>query len=193
MEYTVLIEKFQLERIHPKSAIFDEKKLEWMNGQFFQLREPAYFLPLLKPLWEKAGANMDSFSEEYLLKVIGLLKERSKRLPEFVEFGLYFFVEPEHYDEKAKAKHFIPSNEALLNSLSEILSAITDFTAGEIEASYRKFAESTGRKPADLIHPTRLAISGVPFGPGLFELMAVLGQEKVIRRLAKAAETIRLI
>jgi glutamyl-tRNA synthetase len=190
MERKTLIEKFTLERVHPKSAVFDERKLEWLNGQYFLKREPAFFLPILKPLWEKAGVDLSKFSDEYLLQCIGLLKDRSKRLPEFVEFGLSFFKDPESYDEKASKKHFVPEAAALLNSLAGELEALGDFAAPTLEACYRQIAERLGRKAADLIHPTRLALSGLPFGPGLFELMAVLGRETVVRRLRNAANSI---
>ena len=66
-----------------------------------------------------------------------------------------------------------------------------EFTAAGLETRYRAFAESTGRKGGDLIHPTRLAISGMPFGPGLFELMEALGKDRVVRRMTAAVAAIR--
>ncbi len=191
MEKDVLIERFALERVHPKSAVFDERKLEWLNGQYFLVRSPEYFLPLLKPLWEKAGLDVASVPESYLVQCIALLKDRSKRLTDFVEFGKFFFQEPESYDEKARKKYFVPGAEELLETLANAVETLADFSAQALEACYRDIAERTGRKAADLIHPTRLAISGLPFGPGLFELMAVLGRERIVRRLRKAAEAVR--
>lgn len=191
MEMATLIEKFSLERIHPKSAVFDERKLEWLNGQYFLQRSPEYFLPLLKPLWEKTGLPVDSVSESYLLQCIGLLKDRSKRTTDFVEFGKFFFQDPETYDEKARKKYFVAGADILLETLAGALEALAEFSAPAIEACYREIAERQGLKAADLIHPTRLAISGLPFGPGLFELMAVLGRARVVRRLRSAAAAVR--
>jgi glutamyl/glutaminyl-tRNA synthetase len=165
--------------------------LEWLNGQYFLKRSPEYFLPLLKPLWEKAGLAVDSVPESYLLQCIGLLKDRSKRTTDFVEFGKFFFQDPESYDEKARKKYFVPGAESLLETLAEALEVLAEFSAAALEACYREIAERQGLKAADLIHPTRLAISGLPFGPGLFELMAVLDRERVVRRLRKAAEGVR--
>ncbi len=192
MEKDVLIEKFTLDRVHPKSAVFDERKLEWLNGQYFLQRPAEYFLPLLKPLWEKAGAPLAEFSESYIVQAIALLKDRSKRLPDFVEFGLYFFKEPETYDEKSRKKYFVPGAEILLDTLIAELELLPNFEAPTLEACYRDAAEKMGKKGGDLIHPTRLALSGLPFGPGLFELMAALGRETVLRRLGAASAAIRI-
>jgi glutamyl-tRNA synthetase len=190
MERDVLIEKFSLERIHPKSAVFDEKKLEWLNGQYFLRREPEYFLPLVKPLWEKAGINLESFPDSYLLHCIALLKDRSKRLTDFTD-SLYFFRDPDSYEEKARQKQFGEGSAALLESLIAQIEAVADYSTASLETAYKAFAESNGRKVGELIHPTRLAISGMPFGPGLYELMDALGKETVLRRMKTAVDAIR--
>lgn len=191
MEIEKLIEMFTLEKINPKSAAFDEKKLEWLNGQFFLRREPEFLVPLVKPLWEKTGIDLSAFDDAYILKAVALLKDRSKRLPDFVTYGLYFFQEPETYDEKVAKKYFMPGGEKLIDDLSELLANVPSFDAPTLEVLYRTTAESMSLKGGDLIHPTRLAISGIPFGPGLFELMAALGRDTVLRRLRKASEAIR--
>jgi glutamyl-tRNA synthetase len=190
MERDVLIEKFSLDRVHPKSAVFDEKKLEWLNGQYFLRRTPEYFLPLVKPMWAKAGVDVDSLPESYLLLCLALLKDRSKRLTDFVE-SLYFFKDPDAYEEKSRQKHFGEGSADLLASLVAIIEATPGFAALDLETAYKAFAERTGRKGGELIHPTRLAISGMPFGPGLYELMEALGRETVLRRMRTAVERIR--
>jgi glutamyl-tRNA synthetase len=195
MERDVLIQKFTLEKINPKSAAFDERKLEWLNGQYFLRRDPAYFLPIVKPLWEKAGVDLSKWSDAHLLTAIGLLKDRSKRMGEFAQFGLYFFKDPEVFDEKAAKKQFGPGSDALLDKLIAAVEG-SAFDAASLESVYKASAESLaaekpGLKYGDLIHPTRLAISGLPFGPGLFELMAALGKETVLRRMRAASTAIK--
>jgi glutamyl-tRNA synthetase len=191
MERPVLVEKFTLDRINPKSAAFDERKLEWLNGQYFQQRTPEFFLPLVKPLWEKAGASVSEFGDAYAIQALGLMKDRSKKLTDFVEFGLYFFKDPEEYEAKGAAKHFKPGIDTLLSDLADGAGSLSDNAATSFEDLYRREAEARGKKAAELIHPTRLALAGMPFGPGLFELMEVLGRETVVRRLRKAAAFIQ--
>lgn len=190
MEKSALIERFTLERVHPKSAVFDQKKLEWLNGQYFLVRDVDFFLPLVKPLWEKAGVDLGKFSDSYVREAVRLLKDRSKRLPDFVEFGVYFFRDPEGYDVKARQKHFSSLSAARLEQLASKIAALPSFDVPSLEQLYREFSEAGAFKSAEIIHPTRLAISGVPFGPGLFELMVALGKEAVIRRLRQAVAAI---
>jgi glutamyl-tRNA synthetase len=85
----------------------------------------------------------------------------------------------------------MPGGEKLIDDLIELLANFPSFDAPTLEVLYRTTAESMSLKGGDLIHPTRLAISGIPFGPGLFELMAALGRDTVLRRLRKASEAIR--
>jgi glutamyl/glutaminyl-tRNA synthetase len=191
MEKARLIEVFTLEKINPKSAVFDEKKLEWLNGQYFLRRDVDYFLPLVKPLWVAAGVDGNAFPESYFRTAIALLKDRSKRLPDFVTYGMYFFREPKTYDEKTAKKYFGPGSDALLDALHAGISGLASFDLASLEALYKETAEKMGKKGGDLIHPTRLAISGIPFGPGLYELMVALGKDTVLRRLQAASAAIK--
>jgi glutamyl-tRNA synthetase len=191
MERTRLIELFTLEKINPQSAVFDEKKLEWLNGQYFLKRDVDFFLPLVKAEWAKAGVDPNAWPESYFRTAISLLKDRSKRIPDFVAYGLYFFKEPEAYEEKAAKKHFGPGSDAILEALRSGIAALPAFDIASLEILYKETAEKLGKKGGDLIHPTRLAISGLPFGPGLYELMAALGRDTVLRRMQVALEAIR--
>ncbi len=191
MERETLVEKFTLERVNPKSAVFDEKKLEWLNGQYFLQRSPEDLLPLVKERWLSAGLELSRFSDAYILTAVSLLKDRSKRLPDFVDFGRYFFEEPKEYEEKAARKHFVPGAEARLDTLAAAIEKLDPFSIENLEGLYRDLSEKLQIKTAELIHPTRLALSGIPFGPGLFELMAALGRETVLKRLLAAANYMR--
>jgi glutamyl-tRNA synthetase len=191
MERARLIELFTLEKINPKSAVFDEKKLEWLNGQYFLKRDVEFFLPIVKAEWAKAGVDPNAWPESYFRTAVALLKDRSKRIPDFVNYGMYFFREPEAYEEKAAKKHFGPGSDALLDALQTGIAALPEYSLASLEALYKETAEKLGKKGGDLIHPTRLAISGLPFGPGLFELMAALGKDAVLRRMRAAADAIR--
>jgi glutamyl-tRNA synthetase len=191
MERARLIELFTLEKINPKSAVFDEKKLEWLNGQYFLKRDVEFFLPIVKAEWAKAGVDPNAWPDAYFRTAVGLLKDRSKRIPDFVNYGMYFFREPEAYEEKAARKYFGAGADALLDALRTGIAGLGDYTTGSLEALYKETAEKLGKKGGDLIHPTRLAVSGLPFGPGLYELMAALGKDAVLRRLQAAADAIR--
>lgn len=188
-----IIQAFSLEKISPKGAVLDEKKLDWMNGQYMAEASPEALLGEVLKLWKDRGIVPadKSADDPYLITVIRMLKDRSKRLTELVDNSVYFFKDPESYEEKAAKKHFTPQSAAVLQSLIEKLSQAESFSKEALDAFFHKYATETGTQIGELVHPTRLAISGVSFGPGLFELMEVLGKETVMRRISTAIKSIK--
>jgi glutamyl-tRNA synthetase len=112
---------------------------------------------------------------------------RVKTIPEFVSYSAYFFRDPESYEAAALAKHWKdPHVRVWLEQFVNALEQLPLFAATEIENCLRTVAEKSGIAAAKLIHPTRLALTGFGVSPGLFETMAVLGKETVVRRLRRA-------
>jgi glutamyl-tRNA synthetase len=179
---------FTLDRVGAKPAVFDEEKLAWMNGQYMMERSAEALLTEIRPLWAKLG--LTDGSEPWLARVVDLMKSRARRLTELAENSVYFFRDPENYEDKAAAKYFGPEGPALLRELAGALAGAERFDTASLDALYRAAAEARSVSPGKLIHPTRLAVSGVSFGPGLFEMMEVLGRETVLRRMETAARRI---
>ncbi len=190
-----LIAAFSLDHISPKGAVFDEKKLEWMNGKYLEERTSESLVPEVAELLKEKGAE-EQVDGTYLSAVIGLLKGRSKHITDIALNGSYFFKDPDRYEEKAKKKYFTDEAAVSLENTAHALSGMNEFTRSEIEKKYHDIVQaglSAGLSAGisslgDLVHPTRLAISGISFGPGLFEMMEVLGKETVLRRMNKAIE-----
>ena len=179
-----LIKEFSLERVGKAGAVFNIDKLNWLNQQHMKLKSDADLLPLVKPYLESKG--WDSVTDEYLQQVIGLMKERVVVLTDFVDACPYFYQEPETYDETAKAKNWKPESPAHLSALLEKLNLLPVFDAASVEAALRSTAEGFNVGAGKLIHPMRLAISGVSNGPSLFHMAEVFGKEKVVRRIHTA-------
>jgi glutamyl-tRNA synthetase len=188
-----IIQAFSLEKISPKAAVFDEKKLDWMNGRYLAESRAENLVPEASRLWKEKGMipTDRQDNDPYLLAVVRMLKDRSKRITEIVDNSFYFFKDPAVYEEKAAKKYFKPEIVPVLQSLVDKLSGLDAFTQAAIDSIYHDYAETSGIGLGDLVHPTRLAISGVSFGPGLFELMEILGKETVIRRIKTAIDKIR--
>jgi Glutamyl- and glutaminyl-tRNA synthetases len=191
-----LVEAFSLEHISPKAAVFDEKKLEWMNGRYLEEIGAESIVGDVALLWKEKGliGQERPASDPYLKTVVGMLKGRSKRLTEIAENAGYFFLDPGNYEEKAEKKYFTKDATVVLLIVKEKLSALAAFTRETLEKSFHEITgtdAAAGFSLGALVHPTRLAISGVSFGPGLFELMEVLGKETVIRRIEKAINKIQ--
>lgn len=191
MSVKEMVAAFSLDRVSSKGAVFDEKKLEWLNGQYIHELSNEDLLHRVGPFWVKSGLIQDGELEArkaWLLEVIELMKERAKRLTDFTEVR-YFFEDPTTYEEKAQRKHWKHADVAdRLRTLSDRLAALERFDEASMERVILDIADERGIRAADLIHSTRLAISGRSFGPGLFELMRVLGQEVVVRRLDRAVD-----
>jgi glutamyl-tRNA synthetase len=123
---------------------------------------------------------------QWLMKVIGLLKERCKLLTDFVEMSSYFFTDNFEYDIKGVAKHFTPDAVRLLTALAEKFAAVSELTEIKAEEIVRTYAEELQVKPAVLIHPTRMAVTGMTAGPSLFGLLEAIGRDKVCSRIKQA-------
>jgi glutamyl/glutaminyl-tRNA synthetase len=97
------------------------------------------------------------------------------------------FLDPDSYDPEGVFKHWkLPQTAARLSQLMEILASIDPFEENNIENQIRALADQLGISAAKLIHPTRLALTGTTYSPGLFELIACLGRDTVLRRLKNA-------
>ncbi len=186
-----IIQLFDLKDISKRGAVFDTKKLLWMNSEYIRNMNDEELFERVKPLWEKEGIEIKDYDKEYLLKAINLLKERSRLLTDFVNSGMYFFKDPEEYEEKGIKKYFSKDKEDVvkrLDILIERLSNVSDWKEETLENIYREIVEELNIKGGQIIHPTRLAITGLTVGPSLFILMEVLGKERVLRRLTKAKD-----
>jgi len=176
-----LIELFSVEGVNRSSAVFDESKLLWMNGEYLRKMPAAELAKALKPHLN------DSVDMAYLEKVATLLQLRLRMPSEIRELGDYFFHDPEQWDEKGRAQHW--SDSAFPRHLSDYirgLEAHDDFRADSLEADLRARCETWGISAAQMIHPLRLALTGRTASPGLFELMEILGKPVVVRRLKRA-------
>jgi len=188
-----LCQRFSLEQISPKASVFDEKKLEWMNAEYMKMeRHFSEILDIVKKDWEQKGYDKNG---NYYENVLKLFIPRAKKITEISESGFsgYFFEDPIEFEkeksEKYLTKEFLPILQQLvyeLNQLSE-----NDFTPNQIELVLKRIAQKKDIKIGEIIHPTRLALSGKSIGPGLFEMMAVLGKDVVLQRLGKIASKLK--
>ena len=194
--YTVaeLTALFNSAYFNPSNAVFDEEKLVAFNKAHIMMKSDHDLAVMVAPLLVESGCTTKYWLEtrwEYLRQVIGLLKERVRRVSDFVSLGSYFFRFDGPYDAEAAKQHFTPEAAELLEKLNARFSTLKDFTHANIEAALTAVAEECGVKKGKLIHPTRLAVSGMPVGPGLYDMLAALSQPIVVERLKKAIDYIR--
>ena len=175
-------ELFDVKDLGNVQARFDMDKLRWLNSEYIMKKSPEELFSLLEERFK--AATYLGFEKEYALKIIELYKTRFKTLNEFIPLTQCFFRDDYDIDEKAYKKHLADEeSKKNLKLFSEQLKALKNFTRGEIEDALRALAEELKIKPAKIIHPTRVAISGATHGAGLFEMMELLGKEKVAARI----------
>ena len=179
-----LVQEFTLERVGKSGAVFNLEKLNWMNVQHLRRKPDTELLAMLRA--QLAPAGLAGVDDTYLLSVIALMKERVDTVEEFVTFGGYFFRDPETYDEAARKKNWKEGSGDQLKRFLAALDGIEGFSEGDIERAVRSVAETAGVSAGKIIHALRLAVSGVGLGPGLFELMHVIGRERCVARINRA-------
>jgi len=185
-----MIEFFSLDKINPSNAVFDIEKLKWMNGDYIRRTDNYVLIDLLRPFLVESGLVTQLYINtrwDYMLSFVRLLKERCRLLTDFIDMGSYFFTDYFEYEEKGLKKYFSkPETSEYLNKWLDTLKNIEPFNVENVEQSLRDLAEKLEVKVAVLIHPTRLALTGLTKGPSLFDLIEVLGKEACIKRLEKA-------
>jgi glutamyl-tRNA synthetase len=186
-----LIERFDIRELKGASPVFDRQKLVWMNGEYLrQLREsdPDRLVGLVTAYLVRQGllAEPVGDAERALVRrVIGILGDRLKVGSDLLVYADFFFLDRPRYDPQAVAKHLAGAHELLLE-VRAALESLEPFTADRIEQALRALAEASGLGMRAVVHPVRVALTGRMVGPGLFELMEVLGKERVLRRLEEA-------
>ncbi len=182
-----LIAAFSLEGITKANAVFDEKKLQWMNGEYISVKSASELYTLVRPLWQEAGfltSGMADGNPDRLLDIIELLKSRMKTLGDFVRYGFYYFKDPDTYESKGIRKYFKDDNSwQLLDELGNRFEKLNGFDAPQIEKTLRDLAEEREVSAGAIIHPLRLALTGMTVSPGLFEVAEILGRKTTVRRL----------
>jgi len=180
------VKLFDIDKMKGVQAKFDVQKLRWMNGEYIMRKTKEELLPLVKGQMSDAGKAPPG--DDKLLKVIELYKPRMKTLSEFIPLTDCFFSDAYAIDEKGREKHLSSSeSKEILRDFTTRLEKMGDFSHKSIEEACRVMAEEKKVKAGQIIHPTRMAISGMTQGAGLFEMMETLGKDKVIERMKKAA------
>jgi nondiscriminating glutamyl-tRNA synthetase len=189
------IKEFSLERVNKTAAVYDVKKLTWINGHYLRELDVEYITKQVIPFMIDRGIITAEAAEkdfEYIVKVVDVSRDRAKTLVELADSIAFFFMDINEYEEKGIKKHFSKDNaEELLRKGADVLEKLDEFNHDTVEKAFRDLTDSMDLKAAKLIHPTRLAISSRTVGPGLFDIILLLGKEKTVSRMRKAADWIK--
>ena len=180
------IKLFDVKDVNKTGAIFDIDKLTWMNGQYIKKMDTDELARRSEEYLKDKNVLDDKFDIQRWRGIVAAYKERMRTLEDFVGAYKIFFSDEAEYDEKAVEKYLRKANsKEIINRCKSAIEAGDKFDKASIEDAYRRLADELKIKAAELIHPTRVAISGKTVGAGLFDMMELLGREKVLKRLAK--------
>ena len=181
-----LVREFTLERVGKSGAVFNLDKLNWLNFQYLKRKPETELLAMLRECLRDSQFAGNAYDDAYLLRVIIAMRERVTFVRELVEQSPYFFAPPAQYDPATLKKRWKPDSPAHLKALVEEFSRLSGSGPKDLEEALQRTAEALKVPNGDLIHPLRLAVSGTGSGPGLYDLLSILGKDETIRRIHAA-------
>ena len=178
-----LVSRFRVEDVGRSAAIFDEKKLRWLNGRFMrEMPLEAYTAAVAKHLGREPDERLRAACE--------IAQEKAQTLEEV--WGLIrFLFEPPVEDEKAWGKVMKDGALAALEAAHSALGEVSAFDAAAVEAALTPIPDRLDAKPGKVYQPIRVAITGTSVSPGIFESLAVLGREESLARISAAVTRLR--
>jgi len=182
-----LIKEFSLDRVSKHGAKFDPEKTKWFNQQYLRTKSDDE----LAKEFQSNDSRLKTQDFEYVKKVCALIKEKASFLNEFWSLGSYFFIEPESYDADVIKKRWNDKSKNFIAELAKTYQSTNDFSATNAENILKQTCEQLGIKTGEVMQLFRVCISGLGGGPALFEVAALLGKDKVIKRLETAVNTIK--
>ena len=184
-----LIEKFSLDQVGKSAGVFNPEKLLWVNFHYMKSRPLSRLAEELIPFIEAKGYPKPQ-DRAWLEKMVATLTERAKSLTELVDLAHFYLSDEIQLDEKAAKKFLTAEAREPMEQLVGKLAALEDLTAQAIEQAFAGVLQEKGLALAKLAQPVRVALTGSTASPGIYEVIAVLGKERTLKRLRKALEYI---
>ena len=178
-----LVQAFSLEHVSKGGSKFDPEKTKWFQHHYLQEAKDEVLAGQLKVLL--TSKNLD-FSQEYIVKVVSLLKERASFVRDFWDLGFYFFSAPEKYDEKAAKKAWKEDTADLMKQLIAELEKTEDFSTSNLQENIKAWITEQEIGFGKIMQPFRLSLVGAMQGPDVFEIASAIGKKQTISRLGRA-------
>lgn len=183
-----LIQYFSLAEINKAAAVFDPEKLLWLNAHYLRALPADRLLHELMPHLVREGIvkASEEVDRAYVARAVDSVRERSKTLVEMAQWLRFYLIDHIIYDEKAAAKFLTPAQAPLLTLLTQRLADLASFDEVAIEHVFQGMIAEQGVKLGEIAQPARVALTGGTVSPGIYEVMAILGRERVLSRLRNA-------
>ena len=181
-----LVEAFSLDRVGKAGAKFDFDKTKWFNQQYLREKNGETLAAILA----ESVADAQAIDQNYLAKVCDLMKERATFIDDIWTSSQFFFAPPSDYDEKTRRKKWKDNTPEILNSIVDLFSSMSDFSAEEIEVQFKSHLEKNEWGLGMVLPTFRLSVTGLGMGPSMFSISALLGKDEVVTRIKTAIDTL---
>ena len=185
-----LISSFSLEYVNKSGAVFDLEKLNWLNAEHLRNKSDNELVEMLRNELKESKYSEIDFTDEFLINVITAMKPRVSFIKEFIEKCTYFYEDPSTYEEASVKKGWNEQSKEMLKKYLEKINSISNPTKEDYENALNAIAEELNIRKGKIIHPLRLAVSGVSGGPGIFDILFIIGIDKIIKRINNIIENL---
>ena len=175
-----LVKNFDIRKVQKKSATYDQKKFNWISSQHLMKEDSGKVLNRLANIDPKWGEPKE---QDYLLKVIDLIKPRSNSLIDLIDQSQYFFSSPKEFDSIQLKNIWKQDTAEKIIELKSVLDSIDSWVAIELESNFKSFTDQRGIGIGKVMQPMRFLICGNLRGPSLFDLMELIGKEESLKRI----------
>ena len=181
-----LIASFDIERVHKGGAKFDYEKAKWFNQEWIKRTDNKVLATLLQPFLDTA--KIEVHEAPYLVKVIGLVKDRCHLLADFIPQSHFFFAAPTNIDIAAILPKWEEKKQVFFEVLvkqyaQDIAEGIKTLPAANLEAGFKELAAAHELKTGDLMLPLRIMLVGGKFGPGVFDIIESIELSDTVARI----------
>ena len=183
-----LIDAFRLERASKSGAKFDYQKGIWFNHQYIQLKSNEEIGELFNLVLKEKGIEA---SKEKVVTIAGLMKHRVSFVSELWNQCDFFFIAPEHYDEKTVKKRWKEDSAAQMTELMHLLDGLDDFSMENQEKTVMQWIKDKNYHTGKIMNAFRLTLVGEGKGPQMFEITTILGKEETIKRMQRAIDVLK--
>ena len=190
MSMDELVSLFDLHRCSKAGAKFDYKKGVWFNHEYILRKPDAEIAGLFKPILEAHGIRTADYTDEYLTRVVSLVKSRVNFVKEIWDQTRFFFVAPDTYAEKDVKKRWNADTPRIMNELMDVLRGIDDFSSKPSEEVVIGWITEKGYHLGNVMNAFRLAVVGECKGPHMFDITELLGKEETLARIEKAIKAL---
>ncbi len=191
MSMDELVKLFDLSHCSKSGAKFDYKKGIWFNHEYIMMKPDAEIAGLFKPVLKSNGINPSDYSDEFLTKVVSLVKGRVNFVKELWDQARFFFVAPTEYAAKDVKKRWSEDTPRIMGELMDVLRGIEDFSSKPSEDIVIGWITERGYHMGNVMNAFRLSVVGECKGPHMFDITELIGKEETLARIQRAVDVLK--